>query len=66
MSQFIIWAKKKNVGLFNYELEFRGRHNLQSVSQNIVQDKAKNFIYLKYKEFTKFKKKADDIRELKI
>ena len=39
--------------------------NFKTASQNIVQ-KAKDLINLKYKEFTKFKKQADDIKELNI
>ena len=41
-------------------------HNFKPASQNIVQNKAKDLIDLKYKEFTKCKKQADDNKELRI
>ena len=40
--------------------------NFKTTSQNIVQNKSKDLIDLKYKEFNNFKKWADDIKELKL
>ena len=39
-------GEKRNVGLFTYVLNFRGRCNFKTASQNIVQ-KAKDLIKLK-------------------
>ena len=42
-------GEERNVGLFTYEIDFRGRHNFKTASQNIVQNKVKDLIDLKYK-----------------
>ena len=61
-------SEERIVGLLNYELDFRGWQNFGKTSQNLVQNKAKDLIdsSFKYKDISKFRKQAQDIRDLKL
>lgn len=59
-------GEERNVGLINYELSIRGKENLGSASRKVVLKRSADLIQEKGTEFSRFKKEAKEIEEIKI
>ena len=57
-------GSERNVGMLNTELNFRGRENFKTSSQNLVLNKSADLI-TDYSNLKKFRKPAKDIEELR-
>ena len=58
-------AEERNVGRLNFELNFRGRNQFKTSSQNLVLNKSTDLIRSNFEHLGKFKVQAKQIKELK-
>lgn len=60
-------AEERNVGLFNYEVGIRGRSSIESASRKGVLKRSADLIKNRPTgEFKKFRKPAQEIKEIKL
>ena len=57
-------GSERSVGMINYELNLRGRENLESSSQNLVLNKSTDLLN-NFKIYKKFRKQSRNIEDLK-
>ena len=59
-------SEEQSVGFVNYELDIRGKQNLESVSSKMVLNKSDDLAIKNSSDFRKYRKPAVEIKELKF
>ena len=59
-------GEERSVGMINHELEIRGKKHFNTSSQNLVLNNSVDLTSKCFSNYRKFKRPADDIKELKL
>ena len=59
-------GEERSVGMMNHELEIRGKNHFNTSSQNLVLNKSIDLTSGCFSNYRRFKRPADDIKELKL
>ena len=58
-------GEERNVGIFNYEVDIRGKKNLESASRKVILNRSQDLLQENTTELRKYRKAANIVKEIR-